>query len=318
MQRLADNVKKALRTHSKDDWLRQDTDGTVVFSDLSTVAVQKALSDARRADADARAKGEVARAMEGIKPPISRADREAISRLRNFFFQVRSRRALARDDAGSEVDVASFIERQTGRTQIPVFKLDVRGRGFKALVLIDRSGSMEGQKSVQAERTCRLITRALSFPFVNLKVWGFQSKALGQADITRFDPKLDVYTTDSTLPGGSTPLHLAIRMALRELQEGAEDKQLFVVTDGIPTYKRKNGSIVSAAVMMDQIRSDVQKARSKGVGVTGVMISQMDEDRWMAHMFGKPEFWRIVTPKTLGTDLFELVVSSFERYLRNG
>ena len=319
MQKLMEEVQSKLWVPpSKDDWLRQDAPGTVVFRDISPNLVTRTREKAYRMDAAAAAAGKPAMYVPVLCPPLSRSDRNALEKLRNFFFQIRSRKAQTREDAGSEVDVASFIERITGDTALPVFRQEVRGRGFKALVLIDRSGSMEGIKTLQAERACRLISKALDFPFVTLKLWGFQSTAKGQADITRFDPKQDLFTTAESTLGGGTPLHIAVRLALRELKAGNEAKHLFIVSDGIPTFSRRDNSVVSSYSIMAQIRKDVSEARKQGVGVTGVMIDLLGENKWVEFMFGPPAYWKVIQEQKLGKDLFDVVVSSFEKYLRNG
>jgi hypothetical protein len=200
---------------------------------------------------------------------------------------------------------------------IPVFPSDVNGRGFKSLILIDRSSSMSGHRTQQAERSCRVISRALKFPFVENAVWGFQSWDDGQVDITRFAPGMETFTSEECQVGGTTPLHTAVRVAVRHLEAGSERKHLFIVSDGFPVYARKGGHQFGTRVLMGFVRDEVRRARSHGIGVTGVMIGNDVKAGGMSFMFGSDRHWKVLD-KVFGSDLVQLVTRSFMDYLRSG
>jgi hypothetical protein len=69
---------------------------------------------------------------------------------------------------------------------------------------------------------------------------------------------------------------------------------------------------------MSFVRMNVNQARSKGIGVTGVLIGRDMNSKGMQFMFGPPKYWRLVNDKSFGNDLIQLVTKSFVDYLRGG
>jgi hypothetical protein len=294
MQQIVDKARQATRNVvNEDDRIRQDALAKVVFHDESLAP------------------------LANTHVEIPEEDRHTTQRLRAGFVRVMGRRVNTLDDSGTTIDIPAVIERSMTMEAIPVFRSDGKGRGFKALILIDRSSSMEGARTQQAERGCRIISRALKFPFVHSAVWGFQSWEDGQVDITRFAPGMETFTTDSSRVGGKTPLHTAIRVAVRHLEAGTERKQLFVISDGFPCYARKGGDRFATKTLMGFVRGEVQRARSHGIGVTGVMIGRDVKPDGMSFMFGSEKHWRVLG-QAFGNDLVHLVTRSFIDYLRSG
>lgn len=248
---------------------------------------------------------------------LDESDEDTVRRLRALFHRVLGRRVNMLDDAGVAIDVPAYLTRRLTGEPLPVFRADRSGRGFRALVLIDRSSSMEGRRTKQAERACRIISRALDFPFVTRHVWGFQGLAHGQVDIIRFRPGQEVFDSDSARVGGITPLHTAIRVALQELEDSTDAKHLFVVSDGFPVFARKDGAVYGTHNLMAFVRSNVMGARQKGIGVTGVMIGGQVGAKAMTFMFGPSKYWRQLDEKRFGDDLVQLVSGAFIEYLRS-
>lgn len=243
-------------------------------------------------------------------------DDDTVNRLRATFHRVIGRRTNRLEEAGSAIDIPALIERRMTNEPLPVFRVDSFGRGFRALVLVDRSTSMQGRRTAQAERACRIISRALDFPFVERQVWGFQSLKEGEVNITRFKAGQEVFESDAALVGGITPLHTAIRVSLRELEDGTDQKHLFVISDGYPVYAGKGGRGFGTKTLMNFVRENVMSARSKGIGVTGVLIGNDMKPKAMAHMFGPSKYWRVMGEKTFSHDLVQLVSGAFIEYLR--
>jgi|WetSurMetagenome_2_1015567.scaffolds.fasta_scaffold03229_2 hypothetical protein len=294
MQRIVDKARQAVRnTVHEDDRIRQDAYAKVVFHD-------EALTPFANPSVD-----------------ISEEDLHTILRLRAGFVRVMGRRANRLEDAGVAVDVSAFIERLVTGEDRPVFRGDSHSKGFKALILVDRSQSMNGHRTHQAERGCRIISRALKFPFVESAVWGFQSWDAGQVDITRFAPGMEEFTSDSCQVGGTTPLHTAVRVGVRHLEAGTEKKHLFVLSDGFPVYARKGGDSFATKTLMGFVRGEVQRARSHGIGVTGIMIGNDLKADAMSFMFGSSKHWRVMG-RDFGNDLVQLITASFIEYLRSG
>ena len=140
-------------------------------------------------------------------------DLSTANRLRALFYRLLGRRKALLHDTGSAIDVMAYIEAMVSKQPVPCFTHEDRGRGFKVMVLIDRSSSMAGEKTREAERACKVLARALDFPFVDFHVWGFQSKKDGELDLTRFDKRALAFSTKEARVEGNTPLHLALRVA---------------------------------------------------------------------------------------------------------
>lgn len=294
MEGIVERAREAVRgTPHRDDWLRKDAMTKVVFHDVDS-------------------EGD-----DVVAAPMIFEDQETVRRLRAVFTRVMGRRRYALDDVGVEVDIGAFIERRVTKMPVPIFRQEERGRGFKSLLLLDRSSSMKGPRTEQAERACRIIARALKFPFVQTDVWGFQSLKHGQVDISRFDRVLETYTSSQSKVVGDTPLHIAIRLATRYLEQGYETKQLIILTDGDPHYVQKGGSRVPLGTLQFWVRDEVRNARRRGINVTCLMIGALAPKDRLLRMFGPPSNWKIISDEKLSSDLVGLVSSSFVRYLKS-
>lgn len=294
MLQIANKARHATKNAPRhDDRIRQESYAKVVFQDVIP---------SERRDRHAGLGG---------------GDEDTVSRLRAMFHRVIGRRVNTLEEAGSQIDIPAYLERRMTNEPLPVFRVDRLGRGFKTVVLVDRSSSMSGRRTAQAERACRIISRALDFPFVTRSVWGFQSWKNGQVNITRFRAGHEIFESDSAMVGGVTPLHTAIRVALRELEDGMDKKHLFVISDGFPVFARRDGHHFGTKTLMGFVRGNVMSARAKGIGVTGVMIGQDVATKGMSFMFGPSKYWRIMGEDTFSNDLIQLVTSAFVDYLRS-
>jgi hypothetical protein len=299
MQRIVDEAARAMRQQmTEDDWTKRDAMAKIVFTDVKQSDVETSIE-------------------------IAPDDRDAIRRLRAQFFRVMGRTKTALSDSGTKIDIQAYIQSRAAGQLGDCFEHEVRGQGFKSVVLLDRSGSMYGSKTQQAERACRIIARATRFPFVDMNVWGFKSTDNGQVDIDRFDRMMDTYTTKKSMVGGVTPLHIAVRLGVRYLERGPEAKQLIVLTDGFPIYQRRDGRDFPTWQLMMYVRDEVLRARKHGIGVTCLFIGHGDgqfdaSPKQMRFMFGPSKNWSMVDPSRLGEGLIRTVSSSFINYLRRG
>lgn len=258
--------------------------------------------------------------------PLTPDDLLTIRKLRAMFSQVMGKKRSTLEQAGYQVDVQAAIARRVTKLPIPVFRQEIRGRGFEALLLLDRTNSMRGDKQKQSERAARIISRALRYPFVRFDVWGFQSFANGQIDLTRFDSKLDVFTTAKSPLGGLTPLHLAIRCGQEYLtKSGSGNKHMFAITDGLPVYYAKDGSELTPRQRLIQARDEVFEARKRGVSVTGAVIGEVTSGslhfelgpKELGFIFGANRYWSQLDPSVLSQSMVGLVSSSFVEFLQS-
>lgn len=287
----------------RDEWLREDPRCLIDFIDVQ--ATDKPLRPRE----------------------IFEDDEVHVRKLRRLFAQVMSRRESRREDTGVEVDVGAYIERKLSGVPVPCFKVPQRSRGFRALILVDRSFSMRGSRTRQAERGVQLLLDALDFPFVEVGVWGFQGFD-GEVTLTRFDPNVESLDTERSLPvNGETPLHLAMRAGVRDLMEGSEVRHIFVLTDGGPYFANKDGKVVPERQLRQEVRDEVLKARRFGINVTALLIGNRTKkgelvfdvsEKHVEHMFGARRHWRYVDDQVFASDLVQAVTQSFVAYLNEG
>lgn len=266
-----------------------------------------------RRDAMAAVKFSTPEIKDSELTPLNDEDLETIQRLRARFIRIMGRQTQRLDDAGTEIDIPAYIARRLTHEDVPVFRSLESGRGFQSLILVDRSGSMFGEPTEQADRACRVIARALRFPFVTTDVWGFQSLSEGEVNIQRHQRGAD-YLGGQV--GGTTPLHTAIRLGAHHLEVGSDCKQLFVITDGQPVFARKGGGSYNTKNLIEYVRGEVQHARSRGIGVIGVLLGDGMDPALMRYMFGMPKYWRLMDPQSFGNSLIQLVSEAFTDYLR--
>lgn len=256
--------------------------------------------------------------MQDEEIPLSEEDLLTVERLRAQFVRMMGRRRAALADSGLQIDVEAYIQQRVSRTAQPVFRHDGRQRGFRALILLDRSQSMEGTRTRAAERACRIIQRALDFPFVEVDIWGFQSTTSGQVDIVRFHEDVSNFDSKKAAIGGVTPISQAVQIAAQRMKQGKEQKHLFVITDGFPVYMLKGGRQVGTNTLIRWTSEAIRDMRNSGVGVTGILIGQDLGAKVMNKMFGSRRDWKQVSTSTFGPELVALVTKSFTAYLRHG
>jgi hypothetical protein len=253
-------------------------------------------------------------------------DQNTISRMRAFFFQVMGRRKQILEDTGVEPDIPAVIHRRLSHRAEPVFRAEKPGRGFKAMLLLDRSGSMLAEKTMQCDRGRKVLQRALKFPFVEIVTWGFNATD-GTISLARFDNEVQsLYAKGNLAPiAGGTPLHLAIQVARQYLERGNEKKHIFVLTDGAPIFWRFDGEPITSSALRRFVRREIDAARRKGIGVTTLIIQDefgLPEGLTVNNlhqMLGPANTWRILPQDgSFGADLSKVVMGNFLEYLRHG
>lgn len=269
--------------------------------------------------------------VDGSATPLTTVDLEpsdilAIAQLRATFRRVMGRRDRSLDDTGTEVDVGAYIERRTSGTDIPCFKSSKRGRGFRVLILIDRSQSMRGARTQQAERGARILLDALDFPFVDVELWGFQNINDGEVIITRFHKDMTSFETDRSVVDGGTPMHIAVNIAVRELMDGQQARHLILITDGAPMYAGFDEKLIADKTLRRQVRESVVLGRKRGVHITSLLVGGRTKSGKIKfestpaevyEMFGPEKHWHFVDDDSFASDLVRTVTTSFVAYLKH-
>ena len=295
MEEVIDQIESQLRASRKrteDEWISRDAHAKVTFRDV------------RQGDAPAAIR-------------MDPEDRQTARRLKELFSRVHQRRASRLEDCGAEVDIEARIAGLVTENIGPVFKEPTSGRGFKALVLIDRSASMSGAPSVQVERATRILRSALRQPNVEFHVWGFQS-ALAEVILTRIPHGIDVQDSSAMPVRGETPIHVAVRTAVNWMQSGSEKKHLIVLTDGEPVFSTAAGKSYGSKNLKGMVQKECRRARRQGINVTAIGIGNGVDEESLTSMFGSRRYWTHVSqPKRLGQHLVKVMGTSFLDYLRH-
>ena len=240
--------------------------------------------------------------------PLPLEDAATVSHLSRLLRRARGRRTHLLSDGGLEVDVEAAVQRRLSRSADAVFRAEVTGRGFRALLLVDRSNSMQGERTAQVEHAARVLRRALSQPGISLETWCFRSRR-HTALVQRLPPDADLQTCAALPVEGQTPLHLALAAAANRLRQSADTGHLFVLTDGRPCFIP--GQLRARSVsLQDVVREETLRARRHGVGVSCLVVGDELADEEVLHMFGPRRHWvRAAEEETAGA-LVRLVTSS--------
>jgi hypothetical protein len=257
-------------------------------------------------------------ASESIDLTLSPDEIAESRRLKALFFRLIGRRKWSLDEAGLELDVDSWIRRKIMDHTDPLFRSSDFSRGFTATILIDRSGSMFHEKTTQARKAGLFLKEALSFPFVRLKVLGFQSLDNGQVDITDFG-RGDLLTNSiAAHVDGNTPLHYALQLAGRLTEESDAVKHVFILTDGEPHFYDKSGVPTPKGLLYKAVRKAVTENRTRGIETTALMIGEekVDSRIVLKSMFPSNNI-HFIAENSIGKKLINVVAQNFQRYLRS-
>jgi Mg-chelatase subunit ChlD len=245
-------------------------------------------------------------------------DEETADHLRALFIREMGRRKNRLSEFGMEIDVQAYIQAKISRQAAPVFVDEAATRGFRALLVLDRSGSMNDQgKLVNASRAAAILARALRFPFVALDAFGFSATPTS-VELYAFDPHKEAFAAGGA--NGSTPTHIALRYARVRLTGKTETCHVFLVTDGAPVYATPNGVTLTTEKLAPIVRKEVDALRRRGVRVSVLLVDRDKgapevSDEIATLMFG-PTAWRRAKTATLNESMVDLIAGEFLRYLK--
>lgn len=228
-------------------------------------------------------------------------------KLRNYFSLIQGRRTSALSDDGNELDVASYIQRVASGTNAPCYKVDTSGRGFKCVILLDKSGSMSGARRETSEKACFVLKKALSgLPYVDLEVVGWCSRSRDLV-LYRYDRSMHYFTTKTAQTTGGSPLSAAIEEAGRIIGDHSGYKVMLAITDGEPNGISHEDPYVACSQALNSLRR-------KGVKSVGVLIGEAYGSQRMRKVFGKDAV--NLDTKDVTKGLVTLVKKAFVDYLR--
>ena len=251
-------------------------------------------------------------------PPLGDEDRRTVARMKEVFHRVKNRTAKTLAEDGVEIDVQALIAHKVSGQAGPVFRTDVSGRGFKVLVLTDRSSSMQGPPSDAVERAARILRGSLKIQNVELHSWGFHGSG-GRVHLSRIAPNLDVADSHEMPAIGTTPMATAIRVAVNWMSTGYEKKHLILLTDGEPDH---NDNLDGGGSSYTAVQQEMRRARKMSIDTTTLVIGGGIDTAACRTMFGHDRHWKRVKQgqkfEGLTKTMVDLVSSSFIHHLKNG
>jgi Ca-activated chloride channel family protein len=156
--------------------------------------------------------------------------------------------------------------------------------------VVDRSGSMTGQKIEQAKG-------ALKFVLNNLRKGDLFNIVAYDSEIQTFRPELQKYDdetlaaatgfVDGLYAGGSTDIDAALRRAMGMLQDSQRPTYVIFLTDGLPTA----GETGEAAIVARSQEANRVRARLFAFGV-GYDVNSRLIDKLVRANFGQSEYVR--------------------------
>lgn len=134
-----------------------------------------------------------------------------------------------------EIDIKSSIRQSIKDKEIRfIVEKKKERKGGKYIILLDVSGSMYGEKIVEAKKSCIVliekILRDNNIPVLIL----FNDKIVFEGEIKKLDEVLS--TIMKIFPNGSTDIALALRKSLDYIDRNSH---IVIITDALPTFGEK-------------------------------------------------------------------------------
>ncbi|MEX2170452.1 MAG: VIT domain-containing protein [Pirellulales bacterium] len=202
-------------------------------------------------------------------------------------------------DTGNESVAASVVSYRPDKNDEGYFLLlaspeikaaDEKPQAKTVVFVVDRSGSMSGEKIEQARG-------ALKFVLNNLREDDLFNIVAYDSEITAFQPELQKFSDDTRTAalafveglyaGGSTNIEGALQRSLGMLQDSSRPTYVIFLTDGLPTA----GETGEAAIVAASEKANNVRARVFSFGV-GYDVNSRLLDKLARANFGQSEYVR--------------------------
>jgi len=208
------------------------------------------------------------------------------------------------------LDTAKLAEARQGVQTVYQREGMVKADKINLVLLIDESGSMNGDKAKQAQKAAILIKEALKgLPNVNLYIYGHTAGEHG-AGVTDLLVYYEPRHTPKYSLAGVTGRNVnrdgeAITFAAERVRKFSQEKTImFVISDGYPSYRE-----CSVYEGMALTRTAVEKLQRKGWSIIQIAIeNDFDPKKMFDH------FLKLTNMRTLATDLGKVVKKAVEKF----
>jgi len=222
--------------------------------------------------------------------------------------RIRDKQRISNDVVGLEIDIDEVIKHKITKNGQP-FESEETETGFDIVVLLDASGSMEGNRIRIASSACATLFLALQkVRNVNMKVIAFNSEKGGSPvhlrELKTMDEICCVY------PRGYTPTWAAVHYAVNLLNKStAQKKMIVLITDGVP----ESGSHPES-VVFQWTREAIFRARRANIDVYTLFIEPEVDKRTIKKVFGPEWTWeQIEDIEQLPKHLLNFVINKLVR-----
>ena len=183
------------------------------------------------------------------------------------------------------LDTRKLAEARQGVQTVYIRKREVKADKVNAVLLLDESGSMSGQREQMTRDAAILINEACkTIDNVNLFIYGYTCESRNILFSYREgDDRYDRYALGSISSYNGTPTGTAIRETVgRVSRRNREKTLLFVLSDG------------AAAGGADSVKKAVNEARQKGFTTIGISIASSLGEEQLRRMYDHYlEMWNI-------------------------
>jgi hypothetical protein len=242
-------------------------------------------------------------------------DVRAAEKWRSIFVKVMGSTRTRMEDMGPHLATDLYLQASLQRQPIPCYRREAKARGFRVTLLVDLSGSMS-RNLPSVERLVRMLQIAMNFPFVHIKVMGFNCVKAGELTIYDYQEGCKGLVSSVSSAKGLTPLSHAIQFAGRSMAHHRKDeKHLFLLGDGLPYYLLEGGKKIDTRSLMNWTGDAVNELDRIKVRTWAFMIGAISSDAQMDMMFGT-RHWRNISPNDIAADSFNFIRTQFVRYLK--
>lgn len=210
---------------------------------------------------------------------------------------------------GKKVDVNKVVRRKAGdKSETKIFEKEIEeeqeNEDTAVGITLDASGSMDGggmKQGLTAIGALGKATKELDQDFTATTFWSAEGDPdtdtvpTGTTTLTEVGDDFSMDDLDEAKVRFLDPLALGVENTVEDLRNSnAENKLLFVVTDGDPTVL-KDGSNAAGGTdeeIVEECRKEVEKHRADDFDIIGVAVGKSPSEDTMSDIFGVDEWFR--------------------------